>query len=461
VGRRGPGAAGAAGGGSDWLRIPREGLPRRNGLRLALLARDHPLTDEVANQLLRLGVALLAGLLIGLDRERAEQRKARESYAGVRTFPLIALAGCIPMLLIDETGPWLVIVAFIAVAGVSAMAYWRGSAAGDAGATTEIAGVATFLVGALAGSGRLLIAGAVGLTVSALLAAKPKLEAISRAMTTAEVAAVLEFAVISGVVLPLLPDRGYGPWEVLNPREIWLIVVFVTGLSFAGFIAGRLLGEGRGLLVTGLLGGLVSSTAVTVSMAQRSRESNGSSEPAAAAAIMASGVMTLRVLAFVAVINVGALWRLAPACLGMALAAAFCARLAARADHKQKASSGPMKNPLGLRQAAIFAAVYAVVLLGVRAAKEYFASGALFVTAALASVADVDAVTIAITRTGPGETGWRVPAAAITLAVVMNTLVKLVIATRGSPDFRRWTTRSLGAMALVGAVAGVGVYLAG
>jgi uncharacterized membrane protein (DUF4010 family) len=409
---------------------------------------------------LRLAVALAAGLLIGLDRERAELRKKREIFGGIRTFPIIALAGCVPMLVLDRVGPWLVAASFLTVAAVSLISYWRTTAQGHIGATTEVAGLATFLVGVLAGAGELLIAGAAGLAVAALLVAKPKLESISRAMTPAEVAAVLELAVISGIVLPILPNRGYGPWNALNPREIWEIVVFVTGLSFAGFVAARVLGERRGLAVTGVLGGLVSSTAVTVAMAERSHDSDALSSPAAAAAVLASSVMALRVVVMAGVINVAILPRLIPVCAVMALVGGVAARLIVHADHRKSAVAGKqLRNPFSLRQAALFAAIYAAILLATRATQQHLAQGMLFATASVGALADVDAVTIAFTRLGAADT-WRVIAAAISVALIVNTLVKLVIAwVRGAPLFRRHVALALGVMALCGAVAGAVVYL--
>ncbi len=414
----------------------------------------------MANELLRLGVALMAGLLIGIDRERAEQRKAREIYGGVRTFPLIALSGCVPMLVLDTAGPWVIVVAFAGIAAITAIAYWRGSRDGHVGATTEVAGIATFLVGMLAGSGRLFIAGAAGLVVATLLVAKPRLEAISRAMKPAEVTAVLKLAVISGIILPILPNHGIGPWNALNPREIWLIVVLVTGLSFVGFVAGRLLGEERGLTVTGLLGGLASSTAVTVAMAERSKESAQVAAPAAAAAVLASSVMAVRMAIFAGVVNREILPRLAPVCGVMALSGLVSAWLIARVRHRK--AHAPLRNPFSLGQALIFAVIYALILLAVRVTQQWLSSGAMFATATLGGVADVDAVTIAFAQLDPGSAGWRIPAAAISLAAVINTLTKLGIAwARGSPAFRRPVAASLGVMALVGAAAGMTVFVLG
>ena len=418
------------------------------------------MNEVMSGNLARLGVALLVGLLIGLDRERAEARKARAEFAGVRTVPLIALAGCVPMLLIDTVGPWLVIAAFLVVGALIVAAYFK-SAEEHVGATTETAAVATFLLGALAGDGQLLLAGAAGVAVAVLLVFKPKLEGFSRAITTEELTAALELAVITVIVLPLLPNRGYGPWEVLNPRQIWLVVVLVAGLSFAGFVAVRLLGEGRGLAVTGAVGGLASSTAVTVAMADLAKESEKVARVAAGAAVLASSVMALRVLVLAGITNTGVVPRLVPVTLGMAITGLVAARLIARRDQQAGQRKSPLRNPFSLRQAALFGAIYAAIVLAVRAAKEYLGEGGLVAAAVLGSVADVDAVTIAFSRMDAGQPPWRNAAMLITVAAVCNSLVKLGIgAARGGREFRLPLALGLGTMAAAGAAIGAIVYFA-
>ncbi len=411
--------------------------------------------------LARLGVALLVGLLIGLDRERAELRKGQEEFAGVRTFPLIALAGCLPLLFPAPYALLLLGVSFAAVAAVTVISYVHMTRANDVGATTEIAAIATFLIGALAGVGALRAAAAAGVVVAILLVAKPRLEGFSRALTQEELAAVLELAVISVIVLPLVPDRGYGPWGVLNPRDIWWVVVLVAGLSFAGFVAVRVVGEQRGLTITGAIGGLVSSTAVTVAMADRSRETDALARPAAAATVLASTIMAVRVAVLGAIIDAGVLARLAPVAAAMALAGAVAARQIARQRSGDGVSAASrLQNPFSLRQAVTFALIYGGIVLAVRAAQEYLDPSMIFAVAAISAVADVDAATIAFTKLGPGADAWRTPAAAIAVAAVVNTLVKLGIAwARGGGAYRRFVAIALGAMAAAGAAVGVIVFL--
>jgi len=406
-------------------------------------------------------VALLVGFLIGLDRERSEARKGRDVFAGVRTFPLIALAGAVPMVLLPIVGPALLVASFAAVAGVAIVAYVRSSAAGEIGATTEMAAFASFLLGALAGSGQFVMAGAAGVTVAVLLVAKPRLESFSRTLTGDEVRAVLELGVISVIVLPLLPNRGFGPWGVLNPFDIWLIVVLVSGLSFVGFVATRTLGERRGLAVAGAVGGLVSSTAVTLAMAERSRADEGIGRAAASATVLASCVMSLRIAVLAGIINAGILPRLLPVVGSMAVVGGLAALWLARGPGDEPtASGGHLSNPFSLRAALSFGLLYALILLAVRAAQVYFGDGGTYAASALSGVADVDAVTIAFSRLGPMADDWRTPAAAVTLAAVVNTLVKmgLGIGVGGGP-FRRHVAVALGLMALVGGATGALVYL--
>jgi uncharacterized membrane protein (DUF4010 family) len=404
-------------------------------------------------------VALLVGFLIGRNRERAEARKGRDVFAGVRTFPLIALAGAVPTLLMPVAGPALVVASFVAVAAVAVVSYLRTSAQGDIGATTEVATIATFLLGALAGSGQLVAAGATGVAVAILLVAKPRLEAFSRALTSDEIRAALEFAVISVIVLPLLPRCGLGPWAVLNPFEIWMVVVLVSALSFVGFVAMRLLGERRSLAVTGAVGGPVSSTAVTLAMAERSCADQDIARAASSAVVLASCVMSLRIGVLSGIVSAGILPRLLPVVGAMAVVGGIGAWWLARTAPGEAVTSGThVGNPFSPKAALTFGAIYALVLLAVRAAQETIGEGGTYAASALSAVADVDGPTIAFSRLRPLADGWRTPAAAV--AAVANTLAKLGLGVSlGVGRFRLQMAVVLGLMAAAGAAAAAAVYL--
>ncbi|MBI3783362.1 MAG: MgtC/SapB family protein [Deltaproteobacteria bacterium] len=409
----------------------------------------------------RLLVALLVGFLVGLDRERSQLRKRRRPFAGVRTFPLIALAGAVPMLVEDRVGPALLVIAFLAVGAVTVISYVRSSSSGHVGATTEMAAIATFLLGVLAGAGELQVAGAAGVAMAVLLVAKPRLEAFSRALTADELASALELAVITVIVLPLVPNTGYGPWEALNPFQIWLVVVLVSTLSFAGFVTVRLLGERRGLLLAGVVGALVSSTAVTVAMARESRAAPRAGRLAAAAAILASAIMCVRVAILVGAVHSAILLYLSPSLILMIAVAGLAAWLTARRDSVEtggRANPPEVSNPFSLASALTFAAIFAVVTLVARAAQVYLGSRGVFVAAIIGSLVDVDAIAIAFAHQS-NTTGTAMMAAGIVVAMVTNTLIKLGITlTMGQGVFRRNVSIALVLVMLAGI--GAAIFIA-
>jgi uncharacterized membrane protein (DUF4010 family) len=396
-------------------------------------------------------VALLVGFLIGLDRERAETRKQQHQFAGVRTFSLLALAGAVPTLMLERWGVVPLVVSFLAIAALTLIAYWRTSAAGALGSTTETAALVTFLLGALAGSGQPLLAAGAGIAVTTLLTAKTQLEGFSRALNAQELNAALELGVITCIVLPLLPNHGLGPWGVWNPFEIWLVVVLVSAFSFIGFIASRLLGERRGLLVAGLGGALVSSTAVTVAMAHRSRDEPALERSAAMAAALASTVMALRVAVLAGAAGIGILPRLLPALMALAVVSVVAAWIIARGRDAVNPNVAPAaaRNPFSLWAALTFALLYAAVLLLLPAARAWLGAGGNFLAAALSALVDVDPMTIALSRSGPSLSGWRDPAAAVSAGVAVNTVVKIaIVAVVGRGRFRTSVIASLALAAL-------------
>lgn len=428
---------------------------------LAAAAPPAELASDV-EALRRLATALCIGLLVGIDRERAEERHSAGLFAGIRTFPLIALTGGIAAWLLPVTGVAFLATAFLAVAAIAGLSYFRAGTRGQVGATTEIAAILTFLLGALAGLGQLVVAAAAGVAVAVLLAAKPRLEQFSRAITPAEISSALELAVVTVIVLPLLPDLGYGPGGVLNPREIWTVVVLVAALSFTGFVAVRLLGTRKGTVVTGAVGGLVSSTAVTLAMAARSKEQPSLETPAAAAAALASTITALRVSVLVGVVDLRLLPRVLPFSLAMFLAGGLVVRALLRRAGAEAGGgeAATVANPFRLRTALGFAAGYAVVLLVVRLAGDRFGAAGQLASAALAGATDVDAVTIALSRIGPGSDGGRTIGLAVALAVLSNTVVKTGMALAlGSRGFGRAVLLSLGGAALAGGAAAAAVWL--
>jgi uncharacterized membrane protein (DUF4010 family) len=293
-----------------------------------------------------------------------------------------------------------------------------------------------------------------------LLAIKLPMERLSRAMTDEEMLAVLELAVISAIVLPLLPDQGYGPWQVWNPFKIWLVVVLVSAVSFAGFVAVRWKGERAGLYLAAALGALVSSTATTVAMAQRSRETPAQGPRIAAAAILASTVMCGRLLALVAAVRAPLLTHLAiplGAMILVGLAAMFVfhrlgrqrATGAAAAKQGEENKRG-FSNPFSLKSAITFGLLFAAILLLVRASEAWLGSRGTLLAALLAGLVDVDAITVALSRQAHAD-ALGATTLAIIAACASNNLFKAGTAVFvGKGRFRAAAAGSLLAMAAVG-----------
>ena len=418
---------------------------------------------DTTEALKRLLVALLVGLLVGLDRERAEVRKGRELFAGVRTFPLIALLGGALSLLLDAAGPWPLVMGLVAVSAIALVSYRQSAAKGEIGATTEIAALATYVIGATAGVGRLAIAAAMGVAIAVLLVAKPRLERMSRALSEQEIVAVLELAVITAIVMPLLPDRGLGPWQVLNPFRIWLVVVLVSLVSFAGFVAVRWKGQRAGLFWAGGLGALVSSTATTVSMAQRSRQAGPEQHRLlAAATVLASTVTCARIAILVAVMGRVLLPPLAVSLGAAAVVGVVATLLLARgpkaAGPLAREKAQPLDNPLSLSGALLFGVLFAGISLLVHVSQARFGSKGLLAAAAIAGFVDVDAISVTLARGVRSELIAEAHAG-IVIAYCSNNLFKSAVAiSMGAGRFRRDVGVALCGMALA---AGLATWLVG
>jgi len=295
----------------------------------------------------RLGLALAVGLLVGLERGWRERAAAEGSrVAGIRTFALIGLGGGLAALL---TGPAIGLAFGLVFAGFAALmiaAYIGGVRPGEVGATTTVAALVTFLLGAIAVSGPMEVAASAAVVTAILLSAKPVLHRWVERIEYPELSAVLKLLLISVVMLPVLPNRTVDPWDALNPYELWWMVVLIAGLSFCGYVAVRLIGAERGVMLTGLLGGLTSSTASTLHFARLSRQSAGAERLLAAAAAVACATMLPRILLVVGVLNLPLLLRLLAPLGGAALVTYLGAGLLwHRPPGQQTAVSVRVENP--------------------------------------------------------------------------------------------------------------------
>ncbi|MEW6544875.1 MAG: MgtC/SapB family protein [Nitrospirota bacterium] len=384
-------------------------------------------------------VALAAGSLIGLEREQSRALDKRFSIGGVRTFPLIALAGALSALVSHTMGIWPVLGALLVVGAFLAVSYFQEwSRDVVPGITTQVAALITFLLGVIAllpdlplatGQRYLLIVASAAVVMALLSFKEPLHHAVAR-VSEDDLYATVKFVILALVVLPLLPDRTFGPYDVLNPFHIGLMIVLIAGISFLGYVAARIVGETQSLALTGVLGGLVSSTAVTVSVAARVKQAPATTTLAAVAILTASSTMFARILTIVGIVDVGLLpallWPLGVmTVVGYGSALVWYLRSRQALPETEPVSH---RNPFELRAALQFGAYYAAVIFVAKAAQSLFGDAGLYLSSLLAGTTDVDAISLSMARFHLEGLADRTAAVAITLAAVTNTAVKTGLA---------------------------------
>jgi uncharacterized membrane protein (DUF4010 family) len=391
----------------------------------------------------RFGVALAIGFLIGLQREYAHGGPEREISAGERTLALMGLAGCGAALVADELGsPWAFVGIIVPLGMLISASYVVTSWRGDVGLTTEVAAVLTILAGALCYWDYLELAVAIAVATTVLLSLKLETDRLVRRITREDIRATLKFAVITAIVLPLLPRRSLGPppLDVLRPYSLWLMVVFISGISFLGYVLIKMVGARRGIGLTGLLGGLASSTAVTLSFAERSHIDPDLERPFGLAIIVAWTTMFPRVLVEVAAVNPALLRRLVLPMVAAALVGAAYAAYLYLSQRTKTQEEIAFSNPFELAPALKFGLLYAVVLLVSRAAQIYLGDPGIYISSVVGGLADADAITLSMAELSSGSGGLDPGTAsrAIVLAAMANTAAKggIVLAS-GTAALRR------------------------
>jgi uncharacterized membrane protein (DUF4010 family) len=395
-----------------------------------------------SEMLFRFGIALLIGVLIGLEREYARLKEEVTAFAGVRTFPLIALMGCSAALLTDLADTWAFGALALLLGLFIAIGYAVDASQGHVGLTSEIAAVVVFVCGALSYWDYLDLAAALAVVTFGFLTLKPQLHTLAQRVSREDMYATLKFAVVSLIVLPVLPNQTFGPppFDAFNPYKTWLMVVFISGISFLGYVLIKVVGSQRGIGLTGLLGGLVSSTAVTLSFSERSQDHPELARPFTLAITLAWTVMFGRVVVEVAVLNralLKVLW--APMAAAMSAGLACCVYFYL-AQRSREESDVQVSNPFELGPAIKFGVLYAVILLVAKVAQFYFQDAGVYVASVLAGLTDVDAITLSMAQLSEAQGSVALPTAAraVVLATISNTLVKGGIAlSAGSRPLRR------------------------
>ncbi|TWT53777.1 MgtC family protein [Rubripirellula amarantea] len=368
-----------------------------------------------------IAISLGLGLLVGLQRQWKESE-----IAGIRTFPLISLFGTLSTLMADQSG-WLIAAGVLSIAVLLAIANIAKIRSGDfdSGMTTEIAALLMFAVGCALGTGNTGPAIVTAGVAAVLLHWKQRLHGLVASMTDKDLRALMNLVLISLVVLPILPDQTFGPYDVLNPYDIWRMVVLIVGISMVAYVAYKLLGAKAGAILGGIFGGLISSTATTVSYARQTKSSPDATTMAAMVILIASTVVNVRILIEIGIVSPSLLkFTFLPMTSLLILMVVECFVL--YLPLRRHATTPPdHDNPAQLKPAIIFGGLYAIILFAVAAAKDIFGENSLYAIAGISGLTDVDAITLSTAkmfnegRVDP-DTAWRV----IVIATLSNLIFK-------------------------------------
>lgn len=396
---------------------------------------DHYIIDTTDLQLsqgeflIRALVSLGIGIIIGLEREHAALTEKVNGFAGIRTFVLVVLLGFLGGMCYFIFSPWVYIAILLAVAILTGVAYFITASRGDVGATTEISLIIGFLLGTLCFMGYLDISLMTMVVVLVMLSSKLRLHSMIGKITEEELYDFIRFVIITLLLFPFLPDENYGPNGILNPREIGWVVLLTSGLGFVGYMLMKLLGSKKGILFSGVVGGLISSTAVTWVFAKKSKENEALAHSCAVAILAASSVMVLRVLLWIYLFN--------PSLFNEYYYLIFIVFVAAVAStlyiHFKKdglhAVDTPIRQgkPLDLQGALFFGLIYTVILLMVDYANEHLGQQGLLISSALSGLSDIDAITITVSKMAGKHLDLSLAAKALLMATISNTLIKMGI----------------------------------
>lgn len=352
-----------------------------------------------------------------------------KSYAGIRTFVFLVLLGFIAALFNYLFTPWIYLGFFIAVSILIGVSYWFTSSQGDHGATTEFSSLLAFVLGSMVFLGLIEISLMITVLILLVLSSKFKIKAIVGKITAEEMYDFIRFVVMALLIFPFLPDKTFGPYDVLNPKEIGWVIILTSGLGLVGYVLTKFLGAKKGILIGGIVGGLVSSTAVTWVYAKKSKENDALSASCATAILAASSIMFVRVLIWTSIFSQSLFTKLLPA-IGLTFLAAIGITLYIffrRQNRTDENAEIPLSKPLDLKGALVFGLIYSLIILLVSYANENLGSSGTIISSAVAGFSDIDAITISMSKLAGGSLDLGIAAIAVLVASISNTLVKMGI----------------------------------
>ena len=405
--------------------------------------------------LIRMLVTAGIGFVLGLEREYSQYSEKSETFAGLRTFTLVALLGFLTAYLGITFTYWIFIAGFLGVVSIVAISYWVTSNKGDIGSTTEFAIIFTFLLGGLVLVGSINLSLALTVITVVLLSLKLTFRTMIGQLTQKELFAFVRFVVIALLILPFLPNNYYGPYEVINPREVGWIIVLTSGIGFVGYILMKFLGADRGILLTSILGGLVSSTLVTFTFSKKSKETPELSQNYAVGIFAAATIMVLRIFLLVFIFNKSMLIELTIPLLIILLTAFGIALYFYNKQFEKQRSVDKivLGDPLNIKNAVFFGVFYMGILLLISYANHVYGSKGIYLSSAISSLTDIDAIAISVSKLGGTTMNLLIAQNAILLATLSNTVVKIGIAVfTGSRQLKKYVLAGYGFIFIAGIV---------
>lgn len=399
------------------------------------LTENLDISQSTLRILFELLIVLGIGVIVGLEREysavrdhKNEKGEREELFAGVRTFPLVALIGYLSILLSDTVSVWIFPVAFFAVASFAVTSYYLDNLKERDGSTTEFSLLAVFLISALVYSGEYLVSVFLGLLITALLTFKVHIHRAVARLNRQEVLSILLFVVITALVLPLLPNTDFGPYGALNPYKIWFIVTIFIALNFIAYFLHKFIGSKYSIITTGVLGGFISSTATAWYFSRLGGKSKEGGMTHVGAILIASSIMFPRLLIWLVVLNptlLGEIW-LAVVVFGLiGFGSGFY--FTKKSLGTEEFGERSIGNPINLKDAGVFGIIYVVILLVVGFAESQFGDQGVFIAAGISGLTDVDAITISMAEYGGNSISMNSAAIAVLIAAFANTIFKYAL----------------------------------
>lgn len=404
--------------------------------------------EELFLVIQKLGIAILIGVLIGIEREKTFSEN-KKSFAGIRTFPFVALFGFLGAFISAFTHYSVYLTFFIVYSVLVISSYIQSAKDGKIGITTEISSMLVFICGSLVYWNYIRLAAIIAVVLALFLSLKIQLHTFVETVSDEDITAVLKLGIVTIIILPLLPDKYFGPFQTFNLRILWYMVIFVAALSFVGYILTKYIGLKKGISLTSLFGGLVSSTALTYSFSKRSKISEMLSANLAAGIVIASTIVYPKVFLEILVVNRNLIAYVWIQLLLIFLSGVVISRILWKVSKKEEVAEVTLKNPFELKSALLFGLIFGAILFLSKLSQYYFGEGGSYLLSVIAGLTNIDAITLSMAQLAGKEISNEVAANSIIFATLSNIIFKAsVVLFIGSTQLRKTALKGFGVIAL-------------